>query len=129
MGCKEGPCEEDSGNDKFFMREFPRYGKVICYLKYLEKKYPKIVKVESIGFSIKGKEIIMVKLSKKSSKQKGVVLVDACIHAREWITVTSAMHVIHHLIECPKLLYQFDFYIIPCLNPDGYEFTHTKVST
>lgn len=71
----------------------------------------------------------MVKVSRKSNQPRGIVLVDACIHAREWITVTSALFVVHHLLQCPKLLYLFDFYIIPCLNPDGYEFTHTKVST
>lgn len=100
-------------------------------MKYLQKKYPKYVKTESIGSTCKGKDIYMIKMSKKtehSVKQKGIVLVDACIHAREWITVTSALYIIEHLLTCPKMLYLFDFYIIPCLNPDGYEFTHAKVS-
>lgn len=97
-------------------------------MKDLQKQNPKNVKVESVGCTIKGKEIYMIQLSKKSKTQKGIVLIDACIHAREWITVTSALFLVHHLLHCPKLLYQFDFYIIPCLNPDGYEFTHTKVS-
>lgn len=75
----------------------------------------------------------MIKLSNKLTKDampnKWVVLIDACIHAREWITVTSALYVVDHVITSPKLLYFFDFYVIPCLNPDGYEFSHTKVSS
>lgn len=70
----------------------------------------------------------MVKIGKKSNEQKGIVLLDAGIHARDWITITSAMHVIEHLTNCPRLLNMFHFYIIPCLNPDGYEFSHTDVS-
>lgn len=71
----------------------------------------------------------MVKISKKSAHEKGIVLIDACIHAREWITVTSSLYVVEHLTTFPKSLCYYDFYIIPCLNPDGYEFSHTNVST
>lgn len=55
-------------------------------------------------------------MSKKLSK-------GSCFHAPEWITVTFAIHVIHHLIGGPKLL--FVFIIISCLSLDGYEFTYT----
>lgn len=97
-------------------------------MRSLQKKYPKLVKLESIGYTIKGRDIYAVKLSQGPCPEKWMVLIDACIHAREWITVTSALCVIDHILATPMLLYMFDYYIIPCLNPDGYEFSHTKVS-
>lgn len=70
----------------------------------------------------------MIKISNQTTTEKGIVLIDACIHAREWITITTALCVIDHLMSFPQTLTMFDFYIIPCLNPDGYEFSHTVVS-
>lgn len=50
------------------------------------------------------------------------------IHAREWISVASVSYIINELVEnkdsLDKELQDTDFYIVPLLNPDGYEYSH-----
>jgi carboxypeptidase A4 len=51
------------------------------------------------------------------------------IHAREWITPASVTYVIKQLVENRKnntWADKVDFYVVPVLNPDGYEYTHTN---
>ena len=61
--------------------------------------------------------------------QKPVVWIDGGIHAREWISPASVMYIVHELLEKSghhlSMLTKYDFYIMPMMNPDGYEYTHT----
>lgn len=98
-------------------------------MRKVRKRYPNNTRIETIGQSYCGRDIDMIILSKDCNTEKFGVLIDAGIHAREWITHTSALFVIHYLMRNRELLSFFDFYIIPCLNPDGYVYTHTCVST
>lgn len=55
------------------------------------------------------------------------------IHAREWITSAVCTHVIDQLLNGPDpimlgYLDEFDIYIVPIANPDGFDYTHTVVS-
>ncbi|XP_049827688.1 carboxypeptidase B-like isoform X3 [Schistocerca gregaria] len=57
-----------------------------------------------------------------------VILVDAGIHAREWIAPAAALYVIQQLVENATqsaLADSIDWHVIPVLNPDGYEYTFT----
>ena len=84
----------------------------------------------SIGKSYEGNPIYVVKISSGPGINKPAILMDAGIHAREWIAPSTALYAIHQLVtnKTNSHLYQdVDWYIIPNLNPDGYEFTHTKV--
>ncbi len=56
---------------------------------------------------------------------------DGGIHAREWITPATVTFMIHQLVEVQDpseadLLDNLDWYILPVVNPDGYE--HTRGS-
>lgn len=63
---------------------------------------------------------------------KSVVLIDGGIHAREWVGVSTALFCVNQLVEHfeinRKLLLHHDFVIIPVVNIDGYEYSHTNVS-
>lgn len=77
--------------------------------------------------SIKKNSLPDVQLSPK----KPVVLIDGGIHAREWISVATALYCIYELTERlqknKQLLRKLDFVIVPIVNVDGYEYTHTNV--
>lgn len=51
------------------------------------------------------------------------------MHAREWISVAVATYILSQLVErnssYTKLLDLSDWMILPVVNPDGYEYTHT----
>lgn len=63
---------------------------------------------------------------------KSVILIDGGIHAREWISISTAIYCIFQLTEnfshYKSLLKNLDFVIVPVVNADGYEYTHTNVS-
>uniref|UniRef100_A0A0R3RKX5 Peptidase_M14 domain-containing protein n=1 Tax=Elaeophora elaphi TaxID=1147741 RepID=A0A0R3RKX5_9BILA len=109
------------------------YQRIIRWLKDMERQHPKIVTLLNIGNSAEGRAIYGLKLGTKSRRTKPVVWIDAGIHAREWVAVHTALYLIKQLIdeyysnpkvtECLKLL---DIYILPCLNPDGYEYTQSN---
>ncbi|XP_044004140.1 carboxypeptidase B-like isoform X1 [Aphidius gifuensis] len=106
---------------------YPRYQEIETYLHELSEKYRNIVTVFSIGNSFEGRPIYVVKIASGGSN-KPAVFIDAGIHAREWIAPSTALHAIHELATNKNNSYLYenvDWYIVPCLNPDGYEYTHT----
>lgn len=58
---------------------------------------------------------------------------NAMIHAREWVTTPVALYSVYRLVENLRsedsdLLSDVDWIIMPLVNPDGYEYSHTNVS-
>lgn len=62
--------------------------------------------------------------------QKPVIIVEAGVNPREWITIPAAINVINSLLNASETTYldNYDWIIVPVVNPDGYEYTHTDVS-
>jgi murein tripeptide amidase MpaA len=62
-----------------------------------------------------------------------LICVDPGIHAREWISPATATFFVRELLTKQKanadVLAAFKWVILPVLNPDGYEYSHTKVSS
>ncbi|KAG4072016.1 hypothetical protein HA402_010953 [Bradysia odoriphaga] len=67
---------------------------------------------------------------KAKEEVKSVVLIDGGIHGREWISVATTVYCINQLIENFRrnthLLRKLDFLIVPIVNVDGYEYSHTN---
>jgi len=76
--------------------------------------------------------MIVIKISSGGNGTRPVILVDAGIHAREWVAPAMALYIINQLVENnaanSALTDAVDWYILPVLNPDGYEYSHTTVS-
>ncbi|KAK3086539.1 hypothetical protein FSP39_019901 [Pinctada imbricata] len=84
--------------------------------------------VFSMGHSYEGRDMKYVKIS--SGQASKAVYLDGGIHAREWISVSTMVYIIYQLALNPNndaavdaLLAKFDFYILPVVNPDGYEYS------
>jgi len=64
----------------------------------------------------------------KSASSKKAILVHGGIHAREWISTATVVHLIEIFSKgtdpiLNELLKTFEFHFIPVVNGDGYEFT------
>lgn len=110
---------------------FQRYDDIKAYLEQLAASYPNRVTVKTIGKSYEQRDLKAITISNGDGKSnKKVILMDAGIHAREWIAPAGALYVIHQLVENfsenSHLLKDYDWVIVPLANPDGYEYTHTK---
>ncbi|XP_046653361.1 carboxypeptidase B-like [Daphnia pulicaria] len=110
---------------------YHRLDDIYGYLDYLADTYPKIVQLINIGASYENRTLYVVHISHPSSipDTKPAIWIDAGVHAREWISPALATYIIHQLVEDPAnegLLLSADWYIMPVMNPDGYEYSHVK---
>jgi carboxypeptidase A2 len=85
--------------------------------------------VYSVGNSYEGRPINIFKISKPGTGRKGY-WIDATIHAREWIATSTVVNVINQLAtggdaNTVRLTEAYDWYLMPVMNPDGYDFTWT----
>lgn len=89
------------------------------------------MQLESIGTSLEGRELIFAKVSSNPNASNPVILIDGGIHAREWIAPATVLYILQELVENEAnrdLLASIDWYLLPVLNPDGYDFSHTTVN-
>ncbi|XP_014297850.1 carboxypeptidase B [Microplitis demolitor] len=107
---------------------YPRYHEMEEYITFLAKNYSEIVSVDSIGTSFQNRTLYVIKIS-SGGDNKPQILIDAGIHAREWIAPSTALYAVHQLVTNQSNTYLYknvDWLIIPSLNPDGYEYTHSN---
>ncbi|XP_035901544.1 zinc carboxypeptidase-like [Anopheles stephensi] len=101
---------------------------IYAWLDSLVESYPGIVTPLNVGNSFEGRPIKGVKVSYKAGNM-GVFL-ESLIHAREWVSGATVTWVLNELLTSsdPKVRYiaeNYDWYVFPVTNPDGYEYTHT----
>lgn len=108
---------------------YHRLSDVHGYLDYLANTYPDLCSVQTIGQSLQGKALKVLRISNGNTKNKAV-WVDGGIHAREWISPATVTYIIDQLTENwedqSDDIKNIDWYFLPVMNPDGYEFTHTN---
>lgn len=99
------------------------------------RAHPRLTKVMSIGKSLKGQDILAVKVTKDAGKTrdggKPAVLYASNQHAREWITPEMTRRLLHHYLdqygrdaEITKIVDTTELWFVLSANPDGYDFTH-----
>uniref|UniRef100_A0AAG5DGG9 Peptidase M14 domain-containing protein n=1 Tax=Anopheles atroparvus TaxID=41427 RepID=A0AAG5DGG9_ANOAO len=91
-------------------------------------QYPSVLSVSTIGQTYEGRDMKVIKLSYKAGNVG--IFIDANIHAREWITSATITWVLNELLtsEEPSVRFiaeNYDWYIVPVANPDGFAYTHT----
>lgn len=102
------------------------------YLYQLASSYPDIVSLENAGYSYEKRNLTVIKISSGGNGgSKPAIFVDGGIHAREWIAPAQVLYIIDQLVTNPEnkdLFENVDWYLLPVLNPDGYEYSHARVS-
>ncbi|KAK0045964.1 zinc carboxypeptidase A 1, partial [Biomphalaria pfeifferi] len=111
------------------------YNRITQYLGQLRDRYPSIVQLANLNYvTHEGRIVNLVKLTGSSSvNKKPSVIIEAGIHAREWVSPASVLWVIETLAKnyqandatARQMLDKFDWYIVPVTNPDGYDYSHT----
>jgi murein tripeptide amidase MpaA len=118
-------------------KQYLSYDEAVNFLFEAQKKYPDFIKVESIGKSIENRDIYLATLSLgiKDADKKPALLYTGTIHARESIGIELAIAFIKynlsHIHYDPRVEHIFQkstMYIVPCLNPDGFEYSRKHFS-
>jgi len=87
------------------------------------------VETVTIGKTFEGREQKAIRFV-KAGKGKPHVYIQAGIHSREWISISTAVYMIDQLVnnkddEAEKFLSNLNIHIVPVVNPDGYIYTDT----
>ncbi len=89
------------------------------------------VSVDTVGRSYEGRPILAVKIGPRGdASSRPNVLFVATHHAREWAATEMSLRLIRRLAtgtdaRTDSLVNQRDIWVVPVVNPDGYEFTFT----
>lgn len=118
-------------------KQYNSYQDTIDFLREVEKSYPNLVKVTTIGKTHEEREIVLATISLNVDKadEKPALLYTGSIHAREWIGNELAIKFIEYITgnyqfdpRLEKTLESSTLYIVPCLNPDGFEYSRKHFS-
>jgi hypothetical protein len=101
-------------------------------LKSLEKAYPQLVTLQSIGKSVQGRDLWALILNNPKTgpaEQKPGYYVDGNIHGNEIQGTEVALYTVYYLLKnygktalATRLLDERVFYVVPTMNPDSREF-------
>ncbi|EFN83244.1 zinc carboxypeptidase [Harpegnathos saltator] len=94
----------------------------------LVEQYPDNVQTIIGGQTHEGWRIKGVKVSYKPNNPG--VFIEGGIHGREWISPAAVMYLLHQLLnstnaDVRNMAENYDWYIFPSFNPDGYVYTQT----
>uniref|UniRef100_A0AAA9SBW5 Carboxypeptidase A1 n=2 Tax=Bos TaxID=9903 RepID=A0AAA9SBW5_BOVIN len=96
------------------------------------KSYPHLVSAVKIGHSFENRLMYVLKFSTGKGRQRPAILLNAGIHAREWISSATAIWTARKIacdygrdLVITSILEKMDIFLLPVANPDGYVYTHT----
>ncbi|MFJ4520457.1 M14 family zinc carboxypeptidase [Streptomyces sp. NPDC088810] len=104
------------------------------------RAHPGLTKVESIGRTVKGQDILALKLTRNAKKSKDgskpSVLYMSNQHAREWITPEMTRRLMHYYLDhyrtdkrVKKIVDSTELWFVLSANPDGYDYTFKDSGT
>ncbi|XP_035448911.2 carboxypeptidase B [Spodoptera frugiperda] len=121
-----------SKQNRLLFQDYPRHEEVNAYMDRIALQHPDLATVVTAGKSFEGRDIKYIKISTSNfeDSSKPIYMLTAMIHAREWVTTPTLLYSMHRLVENLRsqdqdLREDIDWIIMPLLNPDGYEYSHT----
>jgi len=118
-------------------KQYMSYEESLDFLYKMEKMHPDLIEIIKIGTTYEERDIVLAKISKniETADEKPAMLFTGSVHAREWIGHELALKFIEYVAdnqdvdpELEKSLNESTIYMVPCLNPDGYEYSRKHFS-
>ncbi len=115
--------------DPGWFEDYKDSDQIYARLLALEADHPELCEVFSIGASIEGRNTWAMRITSPGG-EKPIVVFDAAIHAREWISPMTVMWIADRLVSeyetdptSHAILDTIEVVVIPVINPDGYAYT------
>lgn len=133
-----GPAPHSQGAEtNIFFTDYQPLSVIHPWMRLLSSLFTTHVRLVNIGKSAQGRDIPALRIGVHPTNDddpepftRQTVLITAGLHAREWISTSTANYIAYTLItgfgkvpSITRMLEDFDFVIVPTLNPDGYVYT------
>nr|XP_019964178.1 PREDICTED: carboxypeptidase B2-like [Paralichthys olivaceus] len=122
----------DPRSSSTFYEQYHNLDDIYYWINRMTQDNPSTVKVILIGSSSEKRPLYALKLSLNNRPNKKAIWIDCGIHAREWIAPAFCLSFVYYSIsfygrnqDITNILDNMDVYVLPVMNPDGYEYTWT----
>jgi len=116
-----------SSKTAFDFDYYPPTGDVRSWVADQVNQHRGVASLFTLGTTYDGEEINGVAIGDPSNP---IYYMHCTIHAREWITTTSCLWIMDQLlnkdVDRARLLQLYHWIIVPILNIDGYDYSHTR---
>ena len=112
------------------------FAEIVGVVDQLQASYPNLVSPKvSVGQTVQGRDIWMFKVSDNVAVDEAEpeMRIDAMHHAREPQGMQTTIYFVSYLLEAygtdpiaTYLVNEREIYVLPCVNPDGYEFNRSQ---
>lgn len=123
--------QEPSKNSDRVVTSYTHYDELRELLHSLEQRYPHLARVFSIGKSVEGRDLLVLEISENVSRRnvgEPMVKLVANMHGDEVVGRQLLIILGQYLLEqygrndrVTRLVNQTDIYLMPSMNPDGFE--------
>ncbi|MEO8377045.1 MAG: M14 family metallopeptidase, partial [Candidatus Sumerlaeota bacterium] len=114
---------------------YPTFNEYVAQMNQWVADYPGLVSLTSIGQSVEGRELWMLKISDNVATDEidePEFLFIGLQHAREWLAGTTLQGLIQYVLDhkdtdprAAAAINNFQIYVLLVSNPDGYVYTQT----
>ncbi|XP_053236481.1 carboxypeptidase B2 [Podarcis raffonei] len=115
-----------------YYEQYHSLKEIYSWMTEIAARHSDILQKIHIGDSYEKRPLYILKLSNRDRTPKNAIWIDCGIHAREWVAPAFCLWFIGHATQflqrdqaMARLLRHVDFYVMPVMNVDGYEYTWT----
>lgn len=110
---------------------YARLSEIHNYIDTLSDENPSLVSSYIAGRTHENRALKVAVIKSPTASRK--IWIDCGIHAREWVSPSTCVYILDKLISDYKagvaatkaIVDYYEFHILPVMNADGYEFSHT----